>query len=46
MSKISRQIPLQTVLVVPFVIQIFATVGLVGYLSFRNGQKVVEDLAS
>lgn len=37
--------PLQLVLVVPFVIQIFAAVGLVGYLSFRNGQKSVGDLA-
>lgn len=37
--------PLQFVLVVPFVIQMFAAVGLVGYLSFRNGQKSVGDLA-
>ncbi|WP_413161229.1 ATP-binding protein [Capilliphycus salinus ALCB114379] len=32
-------------MIVPFVLQIFGTVGLVGYLSFRNGQKAVEDLA-
>lgn len=37
--------PLQLVLVVPFVVQIFAAVGLVGYLSFRNGQKSVGELA-
>ncbi len=33
-------------LIVPFVVQIVGTVGLVGYLSFRNGQKAVNDLAS
>ena len=41
-----RRAPLQTVLVVPFVVQIFAAVGLVGYLSFRNGQQAVNDLAN
>jgi methyl-accepting chemotaxis protein len=32
--------------VVPFVLQIIAAVGLVGYLSFRNGQQAVNRLAS
>ena len=41
----SPQFPLRLVLVVPFVLQIFTAVGLVGYLSFRTGQKAVEDLA-
>jgi sigma-B regulation protein RsbU (phosphoserine phosphatase) len=36
---------LRTVLVVPFVLQIFAAVGLTGYFSFRNGQHAVNDLA-
>ncbi|MDY6783366.1 MAG: SpoIIE family protein phosphatase [Cyanobacteriota bacterium] len=36
---------LRTVLVVPFVLQIFAAVGLTGYFSFRNGQQAVNDLA-
>ena len=45
-EKISGKVPLGTVLIVPFAMQIFATVGLVGYLSFRNGQKAVEDLAN
>ncbi|MBW4515827.1 MAG: sensor histidine kinase [Timaviella obliquedivisa GSE-PSE-MK23-08B] len=40
-----RAFPLQFVLVVPFVLQIFAAVGLVGYLSFKNGQRAVNDLA-
>ncbi len=30
----------------PFVLQIFAAVGLTGYLSLRNGQKAFNDLAS
>ncbi|HAZ43641.1 MAG TPA: histidine kinase [Cyanobacteria bacterium UBA11371] len=45
-AKIYGQVPLQTVLIVPFVLQIAGAVGLVGYLSYRNGQKAVNDLAS
>ncbi|MGL4621474.1 MAG: ATP-binding protein [Chroococcidiopsis sp.] len=41
-----RSLPLRTVLVVPFVVQIVATVGIVGYLSFRNGQQAVNDVAT
>jgi signal transduction histidine kinase len=37
--------PLQIVLIIPFVLQIFGAVGLVGYLSFKNGQRAVNDLA-
>ncbi|MCC3406666.1 MAG: SpoIIE family protein phosphatase [Microcoleus sp. PH2017_10_PVI_O_A] len=37
---------LRRVLVVPFVLQIVAAVGWVGYLSYRNGEKTVNDLAS
>ena len=44
--KPKKTLPLQFVLVVPFVLQIFAAVGLVGYLSFINGQKAVNDLAN
>ena len=40
------RLPLRLVLVVPFVLQIFAAVGLVGYLSFRNGQKAIDNLAT
>lgn len=39
------KLPLRTVLVVPFVLQTVTAVGLVGYLSFRNGQQAVNDLA-
>ncbi len=42
----SKRIPLHLVLVVPFVLQIFAAVGLVGYFSLRNGQQAVNDLAN
>jgi signal transduction histidine kinase/DNA-binding response OmpR family regulator len=47
-SKVSavRPVSLRTLLVVPFVLQIFAAVGLVGYLSFKNGQRAVNDLAN
>lgn len=38
-------IPLRWVLVVPFVLQTVGAVTLVGYLSFRSGQRVVENLA-
>jgi PAS domain S-box-containing protein len=44
--KTARSLPLRTVLVVPFVLQIFAAVGIVGYLSFRNGQQAVNEVAT
>ena len=42
----TRKFRLRTALVVPFVLQIAMAVGLVGYLSFRNGQKAVNNVAS
>ena len=42
----SSKVPLRTVLIVPFVLQIFTAVGLVGYLSFKTGQKSINDVAS
>ncbi|CBN54789.1 MULTISPECIES: adenylate/guanylate cyclase domain-containing protein [Kamptonema] len=44
-AKGSQKIPLRLVLVVPFVLQIFGTVGLTGYISLRNGQIAVNDVA-
>lgn len=44
-GKSFSHVSLRTVLIVPFVLQIFAAVGLTGYLSLRNGQKAVNDLA-
>ncbi|NJM88085.1 MAG: response regulator [Hydrococcus sp. RU_2_2] len=40
----SQNISLRLLLVVPFVLQIVGAVGLVGYLSFKNGQQAVNDL--
>ncbi|MEG4286012.1 ATP-binding protein [Microcoleus sp. A006_D1] len=39
-------LPLRALLVVPFVLQICVAVGLTGYLSLRNGQRAVNDLAA
>ncbi len=41
-----KGVPLPLILVLPFVLQIFAAVGITGYLSFRNGQKAVNELAT
>lgn len=46
LNKANKKIALGTILIVPFVLQIFAAVGLTGYLSLRNGQKAVNDLAN
>jgi signal transduction histidine kinase/CheY-like chemotaxis protein len=42
----SRRINLRLVLILPFVVQIVGAVGLVGYLSYRSGQKAVENMAN
>ncbi len=44
-AKFYGRVPLRLVLTLPFVLQTFAVVSLVGYLSFRNGQKAVQELA-
>jgi serine phosphatase RsbU (regulator of sigma subunit) len=41
-----RKTPLQILLIVPFVIQTVGAVAVVGYLSYRNGQKAVNDVAT
>ncbi|MGB3402105.1 MAG: adenylate/guanylate cyclase domain-containing protein [Microcoleaceae cyanobacterium] len=40
-----RRLSLRTVVSVPFVLQMVSIVSLVGYVSFRNGQQAVHDLA-
>lgn len=45
-SFVHRNLSIRAVLILAFVIQIVGAVGLVGYLSFRNGQKTVRDLAT
>ncbi|MEO1400121.1 MAG: ATP-binding protein [Cyanobacteria bacterium J06635_1] len=40
-----RQVNLRTILVLPFVLQIVSTVGVVGYLSYITGQQAIHQLA-
>ena len=42
----SFHVPIRRVLIVPFVVQLCATAGIIGYLSFRTGQKAVQDITS
>jgi len=44
--QVSGKVPLHIILVVPFVLQIVGAVGVVGYLSFRNGQRAVNEVAT
>ncbi len=44
-GKLTDKIPLRIMLIVPFVLQIVAVVALVGYFSWRNGQKTVNNFA-
>ncbi|MEG4419308.1 hypothetical protein QUA70_11960 [Microcoleus sp. LAD1_D5] len=44
-SQHQTKILLRRLLVASFVLQIVAAVGIVGYLSFRNGERVVEEFA-
>jgi signal transduction histidine kinase/DNA-binding response OmpR family regulator len=44
--KSSKSVSLRLILVVPFVLQVVGAVGLVSYLSFKNGQQAVNDLAN
>ena len=46
LAPIRNKIPISFILVVPFVLQIFAAVGITGYLSFYNGKKAVRDLVT
>lgn len=44
--KVSEKVPLRLLLVVPFVFQIFAVVGVTGWISLRSGQKAVQDVTT
>jgi PAS domain S-box-containing protein len=44
--KLSGKVPIRIILVVPFVLQTFAAVGLTGWLSLRNGRIAVNDVAT
>lgn len=39
------QFPLQSLLIASFVVPVVGAIGLTGYLSYRNGQQAIEDLA-
>ena len=45
-KSIFKRFPLRATLVLPFVTQIVAAVGIVGYVSFWNGQQAIQHLAS
>jgi len=45
-AKLYSSVPLRLALTVPFVLQTVAAVSLVGYLSFINGQKAVQELVN
>ncbi|WP_088890654.1 sensor histidine kinase [Leptolyngbya ohadii] len=46
LASLSRRVPLRVILIIPFLLQIVAIVGVTGYLSYRNGQDAVRDLVS
>jgi Signal transduction histidine kinase len=45
MNRLLIKFPLRLVLIVPFILQLFSTVGLIGWLSFRTSQTAVEEVA-
>ncbi|HEY9626048.1 MAG TPA: response regulator [Coleofasciculaceae cyanobacterium] len=45
-SKVPKKLPLQVILVVPFVLQLISVVGITGYLSFQNGQRAINDVTA
>ncbi|MEG3877310.1 ATP-binding protein [Microcoleus sp. herbarium19] len=45
-SKFLKKIPLRIIFTVPFMIEIFIIVGLVGFLSYKNGKEAVNEIAA
>lgn len=43
-ASIGQKLPLRAVLIIPFVVQLVSTVGIVGYLSLRAGERTVDEL--
>ncbi len=43
-EKTVSKIPLRTILIVPFVLQVAGAVGLISYFSYKNGQQTVNSL--
>lgn len=46
LQNIFSKVTLRELLIIPFVLQIFGAVGLTGWLSLRNGQKAVNNVAA
>ncbi len=46
LAKVTAKVSLRTVLIVPIVLPIFVVVGLVGYFSWKNGEKAVNKLVN
>ncbi|NJR46842.1 MAG: HAMP domain-containing protein [Hyellaceae cyanobacterium CSU_1_1] len=46
LTKSYRNLSLQNIITLPFLLQIFITVGLVGYFSWRNGEQAVNNVTS
>lgn len=44
LHRLTGRLPLRTILIIPFVVQILAVEAIVGYLSFRTGQRAVADI--
>ena len=44
LKKSYRHLSLQNIITLPFLLQIFVTVGLVGYFSWRNGEQAVNNV--
>ncbi len=45
LSSLFRKLSLRSILILPFVMQLLASVGLVGYLSYHTGQQAVKNLS-
>lgn len=46
LTKFYRNLSLQNIITLPFLLQIFVTVSLVGYFSWRNGEQAVNNVTS
>ena len=44
-TRFVSRLPLRVVSIVPFIVQLVGAVGIVGYLSFTNSQRTVQDLS-
>ncbi len=45
-TKIANRLSLPTILTIPFIVQMITVMGIVGYLSFKNGQDTVNEITS